>query len=86
MTKLLTNCGLIKYIKITKLFVIKSQSCDQDLIKEKVKIIDFQTMCFSIDYGFIYLRCHIRIESVREGFLNEQLDTELLVLFRNGVT
>ena len=26
-------------------------SLDQDLIKQKVKIIDFQTMCFSIDYG-----------------------------------
>ena len=34
-------------------------SCDQDLIKQKVKTIDFQTMFFSIDYaqinGFTYI-------------------------------
>ena len=26
-------------------------SCDEDLIKQKVKIIDFQTICDSIYYG-----------------------------------
>ena len=41
------------------MFVHWLWSCDQDLIKQKVKTIDFQTMFFSIDYaqinGFTYI-------------------------------
>ena len=40
-------------------------------------------------YGSLVLSIgavNIRIESIRDGILNEQLDTELLVLFRNDVT
>ena len=32
------------------MFVHSLSSCDQDLIKRKVKIIDFQTISNSIDY------------------------------------
>ena len=33
------------------LFLHSLWSCDQDLTKQKVKIIDFQTICNSIDYA-----------------------------------
>ena len=33
------------------MFVHSLWSCNEDLIKQKVKIIDFQTISNSIDYG-----------------------------------
>ena len=39
---------------LKKIFLHSNWSCDQDLITQKVKIIDFQTMCFSKDYGWTY--------------------------------
>ena len=32
------------------MFVHSPWSCDQDLIKQKIKITDFQTICNSLDY------------------------------------
>ena len=32
-------------------------SCDEDLIKQKVKIRDFQIIFNSIDYGSFYIKC-----------------------------
>ena len=33
------------------MFVHSRWSCDQDLIKQTVKIMDFQTICNPIDYA-----------------------------------
>ena len=35
--------------------VYSLRSRDQDLSKQKVKTIDFQTICFSMDYAIIQL-------------------------------
>ena len=39
------------------MFVHSLWSCDEDLIKQKVKIIDFQTISNSIDYGSFDIKC-----------------------------
>ena len=46
--------------QLWKMFVHSHWSCDQDLIKQKVKIIDFQTSCNSVDYAIILDKFHLQ--------------------------
>ena len=44
--------SLSLFIYLLKMFVYLLWSCDQDLIKQKGRIVDFQTICNSIDYVY----------------------------------
>ena len=45
------------FSQLWKMFVHSLRSCDEDLIKQKMKIIDFQTISNSIDYGSFDIKC-----------------------------